>query len=388
MKSDKPRLLFLVTEDWVFWMHRLDLARAARDAGFEVFVATRVQEHGKRIEDEGLTLLPIRLSRGSTNPFGEWAAVRELIRLYRHIRPDIVHHVALKPVLYGSWAARIAGVPAVVNTFNGLGYVFIAAGWRASLRRSLIGAALRFVLARPRLKIIFQNQDDYDLMVQAGIVNPVQAQIIRGSGVDTAKFVPSPEPEGIPLVVLASRLLIDKGVYEFVEASRLLKKGSVPCRCVLAGMVDRENPAHITEGQLLAWHKEGVVEWWGHRENMPELLASAHVVVLPSYREGFPRVLLEATACARPIVATDVPGCREIVRDQENGFLVPPRNAQALFSAISLLVQDPVLRTRMGRCGREMVVRNFSSQRIVGETISVYRTLLDQARPIVMTGNT
>lgn len=388
MKSDKPRLLFLVTEDWVFWMHRLDLARAARDAGFEVFVATRVQEHGKRIEDEGLTLLPIRLSRGSTNPFGEWAAVRELIRLYRRIRPDIVHHVALKPVLYGSWAARIASVPAVVNTFNGLGYVFIAGGWRASLRRSLIGAALRFVLARPRLKIIFQNQDDYDLMVQAGIVNPAQAQIIRGSGVDTAKFVPSPEPEGIPLVVLASRLLVDKGVYEFVEASRLLKKGSVPYRCVLAGMVDRENPAHIPEGQLLAWHKEGVVEWWGHRENMPELLASAHVVVLPSYREGFPRVLLEAAACARPIVATDVPGCREIVRDQENGFLVPPRNAQALFTAISLLVQDPALRARMGRCGREMVVRNFSSQRIVGETISVYRTLLDQARPIVMTGNT
>jgi glycosyltransferase involved in cell wall biosynthesis len=387
-ETSKHRLLFLITEDWYFWSHRLELARAAQRAGWEVLVATRVQDHAKRIEDEGFKLLPLRLSRSNWHPLQEILAVLELIRLYRGERPDLVHHVALKPILYGSFAARVTKVKAVVNAFPGLGYTFIGDGKQKGVLRSIIGKALQWVLGLSNSRAVFQNEDDAAELVKAGVVSWEQISIIRGVGVNTKIFAPpTRKPEG-SLVVLAGRLLWDKGIEEFVKAARLLKANGIESRFVLVGMVDRHNPAAIPEAQLRTWEAEGAIEWWGHREDMPSILGSADIVVLPSYREGLPKVLLEAAACARPVVATDVPGCREIVRDQENGVLVPPRNAQALFSAISLLVQDPVLRTRMGRCGREMVVRNFSSQRIVGETISVYRTLLDQARPIVMTGNT
>jgi len=376
----KPRLLFVVAEDWVFWLHRLDLARAARNEGFDVLVATRVQDHGKQIEDEGFRLLPTRFRRGGRHPCQELGTVRELIRHYRHTRPDIVHHVALKPVLYGSLAARLTSVPAVVNTFVGLGSVFITNSWKGRVLRSIVVIGLWWVRTLPHARTIFQNGEDRDQLVAAGIVERAQTVLIRGSGVDISKFIPLPEIPGVPAVVLASRMLGDKGVGEFVEAARLLKERGIHAKCVLVGMVDKENPSHIPESQLLAWQKAGVVEWWGHKEDMVGVFAAAHVVVLPSYREGLPRVLLEAAACARPLVATDVPGCREIVRNGENGFLVPPKDSQALFRAIATLVQDPAMRVRMGCRGREIVVSEFSAERVARETLAVYRELL--GRPL------
>lgn len=378
-ETGRPRLLFVVTEDWVFWMHRLDLARAAREAGYAVSVATRVREHGKRIEDEGFRLFPVQFRRGGLHPLRELATVVELIRLYRRVRPDLVHHVALKPVLYGSWAARLVRVPAVVNAFVGLGHVFIATGWRAGLLRACVIRALRGALALPHAKVIFQNEDDRDLLLRSGVVRKDDTVLIPGSGVDVARFVPSPEAEERPVVTLASRMLKEKGVREFVEAARLLQAHGIQARCVLVGMVDMENPAHITEAELLAWQREGVIEWWGHREDMPRVLAQSHVVVLPSYREGFPRVLLEAAACGRPVVATDVPGCRDVVRPHDNGLLVPVQDPGALFQAIATLVQDKALRARMGRRGREIVVEEFSSARITREILDVYRELLGTA---------
>jgi len=382
-QTRRPHLLFVVTEDWVFWMHRLDLARAARDAGYAVSVATRVRDHGQRIEDEGFRLYPVQFRRGSLHPIRELATVMALIGLYRRVRPDLVHHVALKPVLYGSWAAGLVRIPAVVNAFVGLGHVFIATGWKARLLRIGVTCALRGALALPHAKVIVQNEDDRELLLRAGVAKKEDTVLIPGSGVDVARFAPSPEVEGRPVVILAARMLKEKGVGEFVDAARLLQAHGIQARCVLVGMVDRENPAHITDAELLAWQREGVIEWWGHREDMPRVLAQAHVVVLPSYREGFPRVLLEAAACGRPVVATDVPGCRDAVRPHDNGLLVPAKDSGALFQAIATLVQDRALRARMGRRGREIVAQEFSSALITKQVLNVYHALLDSARVAV-----
>lgn len=376
----RPRILFLITEDWYFWSHRLDLARAAKHAGLEVLIATRVQDHGTRIEKEGFTLIPIRIRRRSWQPFHELLTVLELVRLYRRERPDLVHHVAMKPMLYGSIAARLTSVPAVVNAFAGLGHVFIATDWSAGLLRTIVGRALRWALALPCSRVVVQNREDRERLVQAGIVEPSQVVLIRGAGVDTTTFSPMPGPTGTPIVLLASRMLWDKGVGEFVEAVRLLKARGLALKGVLVGMVDEDNPACIPQEQLRSWVADGTVEWWGHKDDMPRVLASAHIAVLPSYREGLPKVLLEAAACARPIVAADVPGCREIVRHGENGLLVPPRDAGALAEAIGKLVQDRAMRIRMGASGRKIVVSEFSSAQVARETLAVYRELLGQHR--------
>ena len=384
--TEQPRLLFLITEDWYFWSHRLELARAARSAGWDVSIATRVGDHGKRIEDEGFKLLPLRLVRSSRHPVRELLTIFELVRLYRRVRPDVVHHVALKPILYGSLAARLGKLPAVVNAFAGLGYTFIQAGKRKGLLRSVMGRALRWSLALPHSRVVFQNEEDARELTSAGIVRHEQIRIIRGVGVDTDKFSPPPTSQDqnhIPLVVLAGRMLWDKGIGEFVEAARLLKVSGIQAQCVLVGMVDMENPAAISETQLRTWQTDGLVEWWGHREDMPNVLASAQLVVLPSYREGLPKVLLEAAACGRPLVATDVPGCREVVQDGVNGILVPPKDPASLCEAIARLLQDPGLRARMGARGREIVVKEFSVGRISRETLNLYDELLESSDPLL-----
>jgi len=377
----QPRLLFLITEDWYFWSHRLDLARAARSAGWDVLIATRVRDHGKRIEDEGFKLFPLRLVRNSRHPLRELLAILEIVRVYRRTRPDVVHHVALKPMLYGSVAARIASVPAAVNAFAGLGYTFIDSGGRGGLLRSLIGKALRWVLNIPHSLVVFQNAEDARELVEAGIVAPHQIRVIRGVGVDTVEFSPpltGQDETEVPLIVLAGRMLWDKGIGEFVEAARLLKIRGIRAQCVLVGMIDSENPASIPEMQLRLWQTEGLVQWWGQRDDMPNVLGSAQIVVLPSYREGLPKVLLEAASCGRPLVATNVAGCREIVRDGVNGFLVLPKDPVSLSDAIVKLLHDPGLGVRMGARGREIVEKEFSVQQISRETINLYNELGEQ----------
>lgn len=377
----KTRLLFLIDEDRDFCSHRLDLGRAARDAGFEVLVATHVQHHGKQIEDEGFKLFPIRLRRGLQSPLHDLSSLIELVRLYRAEAPDIVHHVALKQVLVGSLAARIVRVPAMVNAITGLGYMFQKGSARRTLLRSMISPVLRWALARSRSAVIFQNKEDCDDLVRTGVVNRFHAVIIRGAGVNVSQFCPSPEPGGVPVVILASRMLLDKGILEFVEAAKVLKQQGVRVRCVLAGRVDKENPASITERQLQLWKEEGFVEWWGQRDDMPSVFRSSHMVVLPtSYGEGVPKVLLEAAACARPLIATDVRGCQEIVRDGENGLLIPIKDVHALARSITTLLHDKALRERMGARGREIAVNEFTVERVAAETIAVYHRLLARDR--------
>lgn len=369
------KLLFLVTEDWYFCSHRLPLARAAKAAGYEVIVATRVGRHGEAIVAEGFKLIPIGLRRSSHNPLRELFAIAEIAAIYRRERPDIVHHVALKPVLYGSLAARLARVPGVVNALAGMGYVFSSATLKARLLRPLVVGAFRLLLGARNSLLILQNPDDRRMLVDSGVADAQRTRLIRGSGVDIGSFMPTPEPGGIPVVMLPSRMLQDKGVMEFVEAARLLRQRGVVARFVLVGDSDSENSAAIPDTQLEAWHKDGVIEWWGRCENMPEVLAQAHIVCLPSYREGLPKVLLEAAACGRPLVATDVPGCREIVIDGSNGLLVPPRDREALASAIGRLLAAPELRAKMGKRGRELAETDFSVDQVVRQTLAVYREL-------------
>lgn len=369
----KPRLLFFITEDWVFWSHRLPIARAARDAGFEVLIATRVNQHKERIEGEGFKLIPIRLVRRSKNIFREFCSILEIVNIYRREKPDIVHHVTVKPVLYGSWAARIVGVSFVVNALTGLGFIFIAKGWKASILRRLVVFSYRLAFSAKNTIGIFQNPEDLKLFVDAGIIRSEKAVLIRGSGVDTSRFISLPEPAGMPIVVLASRMLWDKGVGEFVEAARILKNDGTKCRMILVGNSDPENPAAIPDDTLLAWHSEGIVEWLGHREDMTDVFAKSNIVALPSYREGLPKVLLEAASCARAIVATDVPGCREIVRNNVNGLLVPPQDSKALANAINILIKNPKLRVEMGVRGREIVEAEFSEEIVVRQMMEVYQ---------------
>jgi glycosyltransferase involved in cell wall biosynthesis len=373
----RPRLLFLITEDWYFWSHRLDLAKAARDAGFDVSIATRVTDHGERIRREGFRLYPLRLERRSRHPLAELMTIFEITRLYRREQPQLVHQVAMKPILYGSLAAWVAGIPAVVNAFAGLGYAFTDQERRGGMLRFFLLHTLKVAIGLSRSVAVFQNSEDRDYLVAKGVVRSEQARIIAGSGVDTDRFGPGAPAAGEPVVLLASRMLWDKGVADFVRAAQLVKRQGIEARFVLVGRCDPHNPAAIPPSRLQAWVENGDIEWWGHREDMPAVLASASLVVLPSFREGLPKVLLEASACGKPVIATDVPGCRAVVRHRSNGLLVPPRDPGALADAIASLLADADRCAVMGRAGRDMVARDYSVPKIAGATLALYRELLE-----------
>jgi glycosyltransferase involved in cell wall biosynthesis len=376
MRTEARRLLFVVTEDWYFVSHRLPLAAAALRAGYRVAVATRVGDQAATIEEAGIELIALRRwRRSSMNPLRECAAVVELAGVIRRWKPDIVHLVALKPVLYGGLAARVAGSPARVNALAGLGFVFAEGRPLARLLQPLIKTAFRSTLGGARALTIVQNPDDQHLLIEERVVDATRLRLIRGSGVDLKHFVPSEPPPGRPIVLLMSRMLWDKGVGEFVEAARQLRDAGSEARFVLVGEPDPENPASIPRETLLRWQRDGDVEWWGRRSDAAAVLQQAAIVVLPSYREGLPKVLLEAAACARPLIAADVPGCREVVAHGETGLLVAARDAGALAGALQRLLADPQRRREMGRRARAAVEREFGVDAVAADTLKVYAEL-------------
>ncbi|CAN5658169.1 glycosyltransferase family 4 protein [soil metagenome] len=373
------RLLYVVNSDWFFLSHRLGLAERAREEGFDVHVATVDTGRAADIRARGFTFHSLRLSRNGMHPSREVASVLELLRMYRRLRPDIVHHITPKPVLYGSLAARLLPDILVVNAVTGLGYLF-ASSTRSTMLQRLVSGLYRGALSHPHWRVIFQNGDDRDEFIRSGAVEPERAELIRGSGVDCEQFAPRPEPPGTPVVMLVARMLWDKGVGEFVEAARISRGRGQEARWVLVGGPDDGNPASIPEERLRRWVDEGVVEWWGHRADMEEVLPSASIVVLPSYREGLPKSLLEAAAAGKPMIATDVPGCREVVRPDATGCLVPPQDAAALAAAAELLIADPELRRRYGQAARRMVVAEFADDLVYKATLGMYRRLLEERR--------
>lgn len=366
-----PKLMFVVSEDWYFVSHRLPLAAAAQHAGFEVAVATRYSRHRRAIEDAGVRTIPFEMDRRGLNPAVLLHEAIELAGILRRERADVVHLVALRPLVVGGLAARIAGVRRVISAVTGMGFLFTEDD-RLSGIRKIVQWVLPWLLSRGLT--IVQNEDDARQLVDLGLGRE-RLRLIPGAGVDTATFFPQGAPGPVPVVMLAARLLWDKGVGEFVAAARQLRGSGA--RFVLVGMIDAGNPAAISGLELEQWVGDGVVEWWGHSEDMAATLAQADIVCLPSsYREGLPKVLLEAMACGKPCIATDAPGCREAVRHEDNGLLVPAKDTAALVAAIRRLLDHPDERRRMGARGRERAIEEFSQERVIEATLAVYREVL------------
>jgi len=371
------KILYLVSEDWYFVSHRLPMARAARSAGYEVHVTTRVDTCGEDIQREGFRLHPIHWRRGNMNPFRLLAAGLETRRVYRRINPDLAHHVALVPTLIGSLAAL--GLPVVrLNALAGLGFAFTSETGKARALRPLASLLLGWLLKRPHSTVLVQNPDDYAMVAKLGVLKDNIA-LIPGSGVDTEQLTPMPEPTGPFTIAFAGRLLDDKGVRTLVSAHKLLAERGLTVRTLLAGAPDQSNPASIPDRVLANWHRVPNLQLLGHVDDIRSVWAQAHAAVLPSRREGLPKSLLEAAACGRPLIATDVPGCREIARNNVNALLVPPDDAEALARAIEVLSKDAALRARLGKASREIVTSEYSTERVAAEITRLYSRLLQQA---------
>ena len=366
------KIILFANTDWYLYNFRLAQALALRERGDEVVLVSPAGPYGPRMQELGIRWLPFPLARRSLNPLAGIQTIIRLLKLYRQEKPDLVHQFTVKCVLFGSLACHLLGIRPVVNSVTGLGYVFMEGGAARRWLRGFIKLSYRLLLYNTW--VIFQNPDDRSSFLESHLVDPKKATLIRGSGVDIRRFFPRPEPSGIPLVVLPARLLWDKGVGEFVTAARALQAEGLHVRFALVGDSDNENPASVQASQLRAWENEGVIEWWGWKENMQAVFAQAAIVCLPSYREGLPKTLIEAAACGRPIITSDVPGCREVVRHGENGLLVPARDAVALAKALMDLLQSPHTRSEMGNCGRIIAEKEFSMDLVISQTFAFYQS--------------
>jgi glycosyltransferase involved in cell wall biosynthesis len=371
------KIILVANTDWYLFNFRLSLARYLRNQGWEVSFVSPAGRFVEKIEQQGFRWISWNLGRKTVAPWRELPSLLELGRIYRHEKADIIHHHTIKPVIYGSLAARLAGKPALVNSITGRGYVFIGDDERAALLRWMVKPLYKLALSLPNCALVFENENDRRYFIQQGLVPAQQTWLIEGVGVDEDIFSPLPEPVSEPVVLMAARLLWDKGVGVLVEAARLLHQ-RVQVRVVLVGSPDPGNPKSVDEVILRGWHEEGVIENWGWQDDMQQVYSRCHIVTLPTmYGEGVPTTLLEAAACARPLVATDIPGCRAIVEDGKNGFLVQPNDPQGLADAIERLVIDPQLRVKMGLAGRQLVVEKYTQLKINLATFSVYQTLLN-----------
>lgn len=376
-----PRLLYLVNIPRFFVTHRLPLAEAARAAGYEVHVAAAAgdETNAEIIRAAGFPFHPLPLRQHGVNPLRELRALLAIAGLLRRLRPQVLHAVTIKAALYAGLSARLFPPAALVFAITGLGYLFSEQRTRARALRWLVSGPLRLALARPDARVIFQNPEDRQQFIQRRLIRPEQARLIRGSGVDIRRFAPRANNAEPPLVLFAGRLLWAKGIGDFVAAAREWRAAGLAARFAIAGYPEAGNPATVDERQLAAWQEEGVVEYRGAVKDMPALLAESQIVCLPSrYGEGVPSILIEAAACGRAIVATDIPGCREIARDGVNALLIPPGDGAALRDALSKLIQSPALRGQFGARGRQIAVEEFSRELVFEQTLALYEELLSR----------
>lgn len=376
--------------DWYLYNFRLSTALALKAQGHEVILLSPPGDFGARFATHGLRWIPLSMDRASLNPLRETRTLAELVRVLRAEKPDLLHSFTVKCAVYGAIAARLAGVPAIVNAVAGLGYVFTSDAPLARVLRPLVKQAMRLTLGGGRARVILQNPDDARIMIKQRLVPAEKVRVIRSSGVNTSRFLPrrvDAEPERIR-VLLAARLLWEKGVGEYVEAARLLRSQGRQVEFLLAGTPDPGNPRSVRQAEVEAWSREGVVRWLGHVDDMPALMGSVDVMVLPSYyREGVPKSLVEAAACGLALITTDRPGCHEVVRQHGvDGLHVEPRNARQLAERIAQLDDDRALLRRLGQHVRQRALTEFDERLVIGRTIEVYAELLGprlQAAPAV-----
>ncbi|MCL4562643.1 MAG: glycosyltransferase family 4 protein [Chloroflexi bacterium] len=371
------KILLVANTDWYLVHFRSALAKFLVSEGFDVVMVSPAGPFVESLGETGPRWVRWEVGRRTMAPWTEIAAVIRLAQIYRHEQPDLVHHFTVKPVIYGSLAARLAGVPDLVNSITGLGYLFLQDNRLIRMLRSLVSLLYRYALQYHHGQVIFENQFDSHAFQQLKLVRPDQCHLIEGAGVDSNIYHPAPEPAGTPRVILPGRMLWDKGVGLFVEAARLLQP-RLAARFELVGNLDPGNPAAIKEETIRQWEKEGLLAWCGFQEDMAQVYQQSHIVVLPSSGEGLPTALIEAAACGKPIVTTDVPGCRDVVADGVNGILVPPQDPAALTAAIERLVVDAQLRQSMGARGREIVMTRFTNEIVNRETLEVYQKALGQ----------
>jgi len=375
------KVLMVAHWDWVLYNFRLPLARALREKGFEVIFVCPYGEYVPKLKEEGFCWIHWAIVRRSLNPVRELVAILHLASIYQREQPQIVHHFTIKPNLYGSIAAFLTGTRGVINTFEGLGFLFSEYPLAISLRGVVLPIAkLAFKVSRGWS--IFLNYQDLETCLRLRLILPERAIVITGIGVDTRKFRPNHEflsnkHEHPTIVLMAARLLWDKGVREFIEAARVLKARGLQVEFWLAGKPDNGNPMCVPEEFLKEWREEGLINWLGHRDDMPNLLQQVDIAVLPSYHEGVPRFLLEAAACGLPLVATDIEGCRVVVRDGVNGFLVPVKDPYALADAIETLIKKPELRRQMGIASRKIVEAEFDERIILNKWLALYDRVLN-----------
>lgn len=378
------KIILFANTDWYLYNFRRALALAAQAAGYEVLLVSPAGEYGARLRALGLRWEPLPMDRRSLNPLRELALLWHLVRLFRREQPALVHAFTVKCVVYGALVARFARVPARVSAVAGLGYVFSSSDRKARVLRPLVKRAMRLALGGKRARLILQNRDDVGLFEREGLSDAAHIRLVRGSGVDCARFVPRARlaDVGAPVrVLLAARLLWDKGIAEYVAATRKLRATDRRVECLLAGAPDPGNPAAVSEADVRDWVAEGVLDWLGHVDDMAALFRSVDVVVLPSYyREGLPKSLIEAAASGLPLVTCDAPGCREVVTDGVDGLLVPPRDADALARAIARLVDDVDLRARLGEAARAKALAEFDEKIVIAKTLAVYREVLPATR--------
>lgn len=375
------KAVLFANTDWYIYNFRRALALALQRQGYEVLLISPPGPYGDKLRALGLRWESVPMARRSLNPLRETALLWHLVRLLRREQPVLMHGFTIKCAVYGSLAARLAGVPARVNAVAGMGYVFTSPQLKARLLRPVVRGLLRLALGGSGARLILQNADDVALFRRAGLVDPEHIRLIRGSGVNCAQFAAGmrarPPGDGRMRVLLASRLLWDKGLAEFVAALRQLRLQGRTVHALLAGMPDPGNPATVPEATIREWVAEGLVSWLGHVDDMAGLLGSVDVVVLPSHREGLPRTLVEAAACGLPLITTDVPGCREVVSDGVDGLLVPKGDSKALAQAIRRLQENPELARRMGAAARLKARSQFDEHIVIQRTLEVYAELCE-----------
>ena len=383
------KLVLFANTDWYLYNFRRSLALALQRKGCDVLLLSPSGPYGAKLRELGLRWEPVPMDRRSLNPLREAVLLWHLWRLFRHERPALVHSFTIKCAVYGSLAARLAGVPARINAVAGMGYVFTSQDRKARVLRPVVRTLLKLALGGHRARLILQNPDDVSLFERAGLLDASRVRLIRGSGVDCSRFVvrtpgfnAGHTATNPPRVLLPARLLWDKGIAEFVAVARQLRAEGRAVNFLLAGDPDSGNPAAVPEASVRGWAEEGVLEWLGHVDDMPALFATVDIVVLPSYREGLPKSLIEAAACGLPLVATDVPGCREVITDGEDGLLVPVRDAVALAAAIARLIDDRELAARLGAAARKKALSEFDERIVIDRTIDVYQELLGDSPDI------